>query len=242
MLQKNTGIVLHSLKYNENSLIIHMYTSLLGRTSYIIPISRSKKTALKSTIFQPLSIIEFDADYRPKGNIYKIKEAKNILPFVSIPYDPIKSSIAMFLAEFLYRIIREESENTPLFTYITHSMQWFDECKKGYANFHLVFLIRLTRFIGIFPNTDDYNEGHYFDLLNGGFTSQQPQSHNSYLNKADSKTFVTLMRMNYDNMHLFKMNREERNRLLTLIIDYYRLHIHEFTTIQSLEVLKELFD
>ena len=73
--------------------------------------------------------------------------------------------MALFLAEFLYRAIREEAENRPLFAYLQHSVIWLDECREGFANFHLVFLMRLSRFLGLYPNLEDYHTGDYFDLL-----------------------------------------------------------------------------
>lgn len=50
------------------------------------------------------------------------------------------------------------------------------------------------------------------------------------------------MRMNYDTMHLFAMSRVERMRCLTVIEQYYRLHLPDFPELKSLDVLKELFD
>ena len=119
-------------------------------------------------------MIEFEADYRPMSNLYRIKEAKSWHPFRTLPYDPYKSSIAMFLAEFLYRALREEAENGPLFAYLEHSIRWLDECDRSFSNFHLVFLMRFSRFLGLYPNTEDYREGCFFDMLNACFVSVQP--------------------------------------------------------------------
>ena len=214
MLQKTKGIVLHTLKYNDTSIIVDMYTELSGRTSFLVPVPRSRKAAVKSVLFQPLSI----------------------------PYDPYKSSMALFLAEFLYRAIREEAENRPLFAYLQHSVIWLDECREGFANFHLVFLMRLSRFLGLYPNLEDYHNGDYFDLLNACFTSSRPQLHSSYINPEEAGRLRQLMRMNYETMHLFGMSRAERTRCLTIMNDYYRLHLPDFPALKSLDVLKELFD
>ena len=85
MLQKTKGIVLHTLKYNDTSIIVDMYTELAGRTSFLVPVPRSRKAAVKSVLFQPLSFIEFEADYRPNATLYRVKEAKSFYPFTSIP-------------------------------------------------------------------------------------------------------------------------------------------------------------
>lgn len=242
MLQKTKGIVLHTLKYNDTSIIVDMYTELSGRASFLVAVPRSRKAAVKSVLFQPLSFIEFEADYRPNTTLYRVKEAKSFYPFSSIPYDPYKSAMALFLAEFLYRAIREEAENRPLFAYLQHSIIWLDECNEGFANFHLVFLMRLSRFLGLYPNLEDYHAGDYFDLLNACFTSIRPQLHSSYIKPDEAGRLRRLMRMNYETMHLFSLSRAERTRCLTTINDYYSLHLPDFPALKSLEVLKELFD
>ena len=242
MLQKTIGIVLHTLKYNDTSNIIEMYTELSGRASFLVSVPRSRKSAVKSVLFQPMSIIEFEADFRPNSTLYRIKEAKSYYPFSSVPYDPYKSAIALFLAEFLCRAIREEAENRPLFAYLLHSVTWLDESDEGFANFHLVFLMRFSRFLGLYPNLDDYQEGDYFDMLNAGFVSTRPQLHSSFIEPDESKRLIALMRMNYETMHLFTMNRAERARCLVILNEYYRLHLPDFPVLKSLSVLQELFD
>ncbi|NDV64257.1 DNA repair protein RecO [Bacteroides sp. 224] len=242
MLQKTLGIVLHSLKYNDTSNIVDIYTELAGRVTFLVPATRSKKSAVKSVLFQPLSIVDIDTNIRPNTSLHRIKEAKSAYPFISIPYDPYKSAIALFLAEFLYRGVREETENRPLFAYLQHSIAWLDACKEDYANFHLVFLMRLSRFLGLYPNLEDYQRGDYFDLLNASFTSIRPHLHSSYIGGEEAYRLTRLMRMNYETMHLFGMNRVERARCIQIITDYYQLHIPGFKELKSLAILQELFD
>lgn len=242
MLQKTKGIVLHTLKYNDTSIIVDIYTQQLGRSSYWVAIPKSRKAVVKPALFQPLSFVELVAEVRLNSTLYRIKEVKSYHPFESVPFDPYKSAIAIFLAEFLYRAVREEVENPALYAYIENSFCWLDECKSGFANFHLVFLMRLSRFLGLYPNLEDYRDGDYFDLLNASFTSARPLTHASYIEPLDAKRIRQLMRMNYETMHLFEMNRTERIRCLTIIIDYYRLHLPDFSELKSLEVLQELFN
>ncbi len=242
MLQKTVGIVLHVLKYKEYTLIVDMFTEIAGRSSFKVSISRSRKAAVKSVLFQPLAMVELEADFRAKKTIYQVKEAKSHYPFTSLPYDPRKSAIALFLAEFLYRAVREETENPSLFAYLHDSIIWLDECREGFANFHLVFLMRLSRFLGLYPNLEQYHKGDYFDLQNGCFVSLRPQLHPYYIEPEEASRISMLMRMRYETMHLFSLNRTERIRCLTLLNDYYRLHLPDFPQLKSLEVLKALFD
>ena len=240
MLQKYQGIVLHTLKYNDRSNIAHIYTAEGGRMSFLVPAQRSRKSTVRQVLFQPLSLVEFEAEVRPRSGLHPIREAKARLVFRSLPYDPYKSAIALFLAEFLYRALREEGVNEPLFAYLVHSVQWLDTCEKSFANFHLVFLLRLSRFLGLYPNMDDYVEGCCFDLLNACFVPEPP-SHGMFVFPDEASRIRLLMRMNYDTMHLFGMNRMERNRCLDIISEYYRLHLPDFPEMKSFRVLQELF-
>ena len=241
MLQKTSGIVLHTLKYKDTSIIVDIYTEVAGRASFVVSVPRSRKAAVKSVLFQPLALVELEADFRPTATIYKVKEAKSFYPFSTLPYDPYKSAIALFLSEFLYRAVREEAENRPLFAYLRHSIIWLDECGTGFANFHLVFLMRLSRFLGLYPNLEDYHKGDYFDMRNACFTPLRPQLHSDYIAPEEASRLTRLMRMNYETMHLFAMSRRERNRCLEIINEYYRLHLPDFPELKSLPVLQELF-
>ncbi len=148
--------------------------------------------------------------------------------------------MALFLSEFLYRAIREEAENRPLFAYLQHSIIWLDECGDGFANFHLVFMMRLAKFIGFSPNLEGYCEGCYFDLRSGCFETGLP-CHGDIVLHDEARVIVTLTRMNYENMHLFSMSRTERNRCMDVVLKYYTIHVPNFPELKSLEVLRSLF-
>ena len=241
MLQKTQGIVLHSLKYKDTSIIVDIYTEVSGRASFLVPVSRSRKAAVKSVLFQPLSLVELEADFRPNTSIYKVKEAKSFYPFTSIPYDPYKSAIALFLSEFLYRALREEAENRPLFAYLQHSIVWLDECGSGFANFHLVFLLRLLHYLGLYPNVESYVAGSCFDMLNGVFVDRIPM-HRHYLNRQESVVFARLLKISFENMSLYSFSRQDRVSVINRILEYYRLHLPDFPEIKSLSVMQSLFD
>ncbi len=135
MLQKTKGIVLHTLKYNDTSIIVDMYTELSGRASFLVAVPRSRKAAVKSVLFQPLSFIEFEADYRPNATLYRIKEAKSFIPFLLFPMTRINLQWHFSCQSFFIRAIREEAENRPLFAYLQHSIIWLDECGRGICQF-----------------------------------------------------------------------------------------------------------
>lgn len=240
MLTKTRAIVLKMLKYGEQKMVIDLFTESDGRVSIVTLIPKTVKGKLKKQYFQPLNILDVELDIRPKAQLQHLRDARIAVPFSSIPFDPYKLSIVLFLAEFLHYSTRSEQQNKALFTYLEHSILWLDGCKESFANFHLVFMMRMSRFIGFFPYIEDYQEGDYFDLRAASFTAHAPL-HADFLDREDSSRINTLMRMNYESMHLFKMSHEDRNRIIDVLITYYRLHVPDFPELKSLQVMKELF-
>ena len=237
---KSKALVLRTVKYNDTSFIAHLLTEQCGCIGMMVHTSRSKRAAVRHTLFQPLSVLDPEWDERPRASLQRPKQAAVALPFTTLPYDPHKSAIALFLAEFLYYALKGDSDSGAVFAYVVRSMEWLDTCPKGYANFHLVFLLRLTRLLGFMPNLDEARGDCCFDLRSGCFTPSVPL-HGDYLPAADAALLPKLMRMRYDNMHVFKFNGSERARLLERINLYYSLHLPGFPELKSLAVLKELF-
>ena len=97
-----------------------------------------------------------------------------------------------------------------------------------------------TKFVGFSPNIEDYTEGCCFDLRSGTFCMSNP-FHPDVLLPNDASKMLTLLRMNYENMHLFKMSRQERNQLLDVLLKYYGIHVPSFPEMHTLDVLRELF-
>lgn len=240
MLQKSRVLVLSITKYSDTSVIVHTYSEQQGRLSLWLRIPKSHKSRAKLGLFQPLSVLEVDMDLSPKSNMGYIKEAKSALVLQSIPFHPVKSSIALFLAEFLSKVLQEEAQNQLLFAYLITSIEWLDKCERTSANFHLVFLMRLTLFLGLSPNLEDYHPGDWFDLQNGVFI-QHPPFHKQYVRPDEASRIRVLVRMNYENMHLFSLSRVERGQILDVLLMYYTIHVNSSLELKSVSVLKELF-
>ena len=240
MLTKTQAIVLHSLKYGETRLIVDMFTRSQGRQSFIVSIPKSVKGKIKKQLFQPLTLLEIESDLRPKLQLQKLSDVRLASPFSSIPFDPNKLSISLFIAEFLYYALRSEQHNEPLFDYIVNSIQWLDAQTDRFANFHLVFLMRLSRFLGFYPNLEHYQSGDYFDLRESVFLSAPPV-HRDVLHPQEAEKIQLMMRMDFPTMHLFRMSHQERNRLLEVSLIYYRLHLPDFPELKSVSVLQELY-
>ncbi len=248
MLIETRAIVLHSFKYGEQKLIVDMLTEQEGRVSFVVsatrpgkpPRGRAARGKVAKQLLQPMTLLDASYERRPTAQLQTLTEAHLRQPYCSIPFDARKLSITLFLAEFLCYATRAEQQNAALFAYIESSLLWLDSCTASFANFHLVFLMRLTRFVGFFPNIEHYAEGDFFDLRAANFCHAAPL-HTDFLAPADAQRISTLMRMNYDSMHLFRMSHADRNRIIDVLLHYYRLHVPNFPELRSLPVLKELW-
>lgn len=237
---KITAIVLRAFAFSDSKLMVDVLSREEGRVSCVVLVGSSKKGKSRRQLFQPMSLLELVVERKSAGSLLVVKDAHISKAFSSIPFDPYKLSISMFVAEFLCRVTMVGAESPLLYDYVCDSVQWLDGSSDGFSNFHLVFMMRLTRFVGVYPNMDGYLDGYCFDMQNGCFVSSAFPGR-GYLDAEDSRIMFLLMRMDYGNMHLFRMSHEERNRCLDVVLDFYRLHVPDFGELKSLQVLRDMF-
>jgi DNA repair protein RecO (recombination protein O) len=240
MICKTNGIVLHTVKYGENSMIATIYTDQFGRLSFVVHGARGTKAGNRISLVQPLFLVELEIYYKQSRSVQRIKEIRLSYPWLDIPYRVNKSVQAMFLAEVLYRILQEEERNNPLYSFIEGSLRCFDNLEQGAANFHIWFLSRLTEFLGIMPQTNRSNGG-WFDLRSGTLSGREPL-HSDYLSREISELFLFLTKLPASELPGVRITREQRIRLLEGLLNYLHLHFDGFGNIRSLEVLKEVFE
>ena len=196
-----------------------------------------RKSPVKANLLRQLSLLEMEIDFKQGRELQRVREVKNCSPFGSIPYEIVKSSQALFLAELLEKVLREEESRPEMFEFLFKSIQILDLMEDGIANFHLLFLIQLSRYLGFAPINNFSAFHRIFDMVGGKFMLSPPD-HPWFLKEVESSELAKLLEMNYQNAHEFKPDHEFRNALLTFIIDYYGLHLGSRLYIKSLEILR----
>lgn len=240
MYIKTEGIVLYGIKYGDSGKIVTTYTEAFGRSTFLLQGIHAKKSSGKANLLQPLFLLEMEADHRQGRELQRARELRICHPYQTIPYDIVKSSQAIFLAELLYKVLKEEEPRAELFRFLSHSFQIFDLTREGISNFHLVFMIQLTKYLGFTP-TDSYTEERpFFDMVSGHFLEKKPgQPH--FLEPAEGKILAEILNLSYDEMSKITISSPQRNLLLVKMIEYYSLHLGIRLHIKSLDVLHELF-
>lgn len=240
MQVKTSGIVLHSIKYSDSTTIITVYTQQFGRVSYMVHGVNKKNSVNPAAFLQPLSIVEMDVYHNPGKNIQRLKEMRMAHPFTGIPFDPVKNSLALFISEVLFRTLRQTEPDENLYLFLENSILQLDYSETGVSNYHLVFLLKLTRYLGFEPNQDN-DQVNYFDLMNGVFMEEKPL-HSHFVLQDVTADFKRVLNADYSSMQYLAFTRARRANLLQSIVEYYQLHIPDFHGLHSLPVLQSLFD
>ena len=239
MLEKTRGIFLHAIKYSETSLIATIYTEAYGRQSFVISGIHGKNSSVKASSFQPLYSLDLELYYKAGRDIQRLKNARINNPYNSIPFDIRKSSQVFFLAEILYKCLREEEPNAGLFNFIYHSLAFLDLTDSGISNFHLWFLYKLTKFLGINPNDENSQISNFFDLQSAVFVSHEPL-HNQFADKHSTSLFSRLFEVDFSTLETLEYTQNERRIVLEKLLEFYKIHFDNLGEIKSLGVLKEV--
>ena len=239
MLVKTRGIVLSSIKYSESSIITKIYTDEYGMLSFIVRGVRKRKARISASFFQPFTLLSLDINYKPKSNLQNIKEIGLEQRTDSLHTDVRKSTVALFLAEVLHKSLEEEQQDKGLFEFLQLTISFLDSMETSFANFHLIFLIQLSKYLGFYPSESKSNQQEYFNMESGVFEAN-PYS-DQFLNLELSAKLKELMRLSYIERELLKLSSSQRRSLLSEMIRYYQLHLPGMGRISSQEVLESVF-
>lgn len=236
-----TIIPLRLTRYNDRHSILLAYSREAGPVSLLVPAGSGKRAAVTRSLLMPLSVVDCQADIRPGRDIHRLSGVRPLEVLNNVMLHPGRRMTAQFLAEVLSVVLREGQPDEALFHFLHSSIRLLNDLSwESAVNFNLAFLYALARVVGIAPDTSTWREGSVFDMVDGVFRQAPPVTHRQWLSADDSRVLWRLSRMTYDNMNLFRFSRDERNRTLDMILDYYSIHYTSLRSLQSLAVLRSL--
>jgi len=240
MLRKTRGIVLHAFPYSESSIIFHCYTEDFGRLSLMGKGMRKSRKQNRSNLLQPLFLLDLEIYFKEQTEIKLVRELTRSVPLNTIPQNIVKSTQAIFIAEVLYRGVREEHENRALFSFLYNAIQYLDLIDDPDPDFHLMFLCQLSKYLGFFPKNNYSEENREFDPVNGLFKVATLSTDEALL----SGSFHLSKMLGAEGLKnsSSKLTRENRKVLLNLLLQFYEIHVDGMNKLNSLEVLTSLFD
>ena len=221
MTYKTKGIVLSFIKFKESSIICKIFTESFGLQSYIVNGVRSFNKSKNMSLFQPLTILDLVVYNKNSANIQRLKEMKIDVIYMTNHTDIKKISVCIFLSELLSKILSNEPNQNQKFNFLYNSFLIYDGLEKNIKNFHIQFLLKLTKFFG-------------FQI------SDSSQITKAYLNKKEQNDFVMdCISMDYNSK--IHSNYSERNDVLNSLIIYFSQSLGVNIKLKSLQVLKEVF-
>ena len=235
MLVKTKAIVISTLRYQEKSLIVKCFTEAAGLKTYFVQSAfSSKKSRQRIAYFQPLNILEIEAMHKNKGTMESFKEVRLASDY-SPNLDIVKNTILLFVSEVLQYSIQEEEENQELFNYLESALRWLNQ-HDTIANFHMILLVNISRFLGFYPDVSSIEEP-FFEISEGVFVDYRGIT---CLTDYETYLFKRLLNLKFsDDQKVF--SGSERQILIKILLQYYSAHIEGFRQPKSLEVLTEIF-
>jgi DNA repair protein RecO (recombination protein O) len=235
------AIALGSVRYGDSSLIVACYTRQYGLQSYMLKgiLSAKRNKKLSKSFFEPLTLLEFEAKRNQDHKLGYLQQVHLLCPYTSIPFDLRKKAVVFFLAEIIHQVVKEEQQeaNPSLFDFIQKRMLWLDE-NDTIGLFHLKTVLDLTLFMGFDPNMSD-SDAPYFDLESGCMSRYRPKAY--FIEGRLKNLWVEILGMKFDTVAEIKVSREEKASLLEYAIKYFKLHLQQFKSPKSTEILNELF-
>lgn len=220
MLYKTRGVVFRFTKYGDTSIIVNIFTELFGLQSYIVNSIRTKSTKSRIALYQPLTLLDLVVYHKENVSIARIKEVQCAHPFATLHTDVKKSTLALFLNEILNKSIREQSHAAEICSFLFDTLEVLDRLNQGYENFHLIFLIKLSRFLGFGPHTTD-------EILAGRIIDDEEEVILKNLLVADFSEQLV-------------MTNIQRRSILSIILQFYTQHIENFGEVRSVQVLRDV--
>jgi DNA repair protein RecO (recombination protein O) len=248
MIHRTSGIVFRTIRYSETSVISKIYTHKFGMQSYITNGVRKEKSRTKAVLLQVMSMLDMEVYYHEHRNLHRIREMRSEYIFSSLLFNPLKAAAGLFMMEVLNKCIREEEPNEEMFSFISEKLQTLDRQEKIPANQLLTFLLELSSLVGFYPHGELCTATSYFDLQAGRFVADA-SIHPYMVSPPLSENFSLLIRQeNFSKTSDFakaegttQFDSPLRRKLLDTLLQYFQLHVPNFSYPKSLHVLQEIF-
>jgi len=228
------GILIKRTNYSETSLIVTFYTQSDGLESYLFQGGKKKK----GNSLQPLGLFEISTFKRPESDFGKISAIQSNFTFQSIPFHPVKSGLAFFIAELIEKCLRSQGSDPRIFRFLASEIIWLDE-HGGLANYPIWFLLRFSTFLGFNPQVIG-RPSRYFEMQEGELTSYQPAGH-AYVSDQSLLWIPQALSLEKEDFLQLKIPKQERLILTNHLLTYYSHHIEYFKKMNSWEILQMVF-
>lgn len=228
------AIVLKRINYSETSVIISCFTKEFGVKSFLYKGGKKKNNA----VLMPLKIVDIQYYQHNADSLANVTTIQTDVVLNNLYLNPIKTSLLFFMNEFLGQLLVKIQFTEPhLFEEIEQELIWLDASDE-LTNYPLFWLIQWTEKLGIKPTI---SVGSYFDIETARFLEHAPNS-TMYHHGDEVAKLATLFSCQRLEILSYVLTKNERTKLLNVLLDYYRIHLPEFRELKSIEILQTVYN
>ncbi|RDY23957.1 DNA repair protein RecO [Romboutsia maritimum] len=249
MIILNTqGIVLKSIRYKENDLILTLFTRKLGKIAVIAKGAKSNKSSLLSS-----SQLFAYSDYtlKKQGSMYRITQSDIIKSFYDLSYDLEAFSYATYITKLVEGSTLENQTNNRLFILLAQTLYLYTQENIDKKFVTRAFELKFLDYIGFKPivtkciscQSKNLNNS-VFNVYEGGTLCSKCSSHFEHNFKIDLTT-IKLMEYILSN-DILKCSKAKVSKYILYELEntlkrYLKVYIDNIN-FKSLNLLKSMQD
>lgn len=221
-VSKSKIIVLHQTKYSDSSAVIHAVDSSGGRRSFLARgLGKGRAGSAKARELHPLSLLDVVSYESPGSSMAYLREWSPVATLESIRSDIVKSSIALFISELIYRTLRDDAYDTELFEWLCKAILNLESMESICANYHIWFLSEYCSRMGFRPSG-----------------TVEPQG---ILQPSEITLLETILNSTVEEVMRIPLNASSRVSYARNMVKYLSYHLGTAINLKSFEILHELF-
>lgn len=246
MVLNTQAIVIKSVKYKENDLILTLFSRKLGKVSAIAKGAKKSKSPLLSTS-QVFSYGNYTL--KKQGEMYRVYQADLIKSFYNIAYNIDSFAYATYITKLVENSIFENQSNNRLFVLLAQTLNLYldDEVDKRFLT--RVFELKYLDYMGLKPQINRCtsclkvdNSMNIFNINEGGIICNNCKT--NYNDNIDiDVTTIRLMEYILSNEVKIcvraKVSKYILYQLENLLIKYLKTYV-ENLNLKSLYMLKNI--
>jgi DNA repair protein RecO (recombination protein O) len=229
MLHHTKGLAISYIKYRETSIIAKIYTEKFGMQSYLVNGVRAAKSKMGLGFFAPMTQLQMVVYHKNQPDaLQRISEIHIDFPYQKIGIDFHYTAISVFLTELLEKCLHQEQVDEELYVFIYQSFQLLDSLDTSVLLFPIRFLYLLSAYMGF--GLQDASQLFQALAERGALVAHPitPQEL-ELLHKVLTTPFT-------ENVAVPLVLRRQ---MIVHLLDFYALHLQNFTTLKSLKILQE---
>lgn len=235
MLITTTAIVLKVIRHGDSKVVLKAWTTHAGLRSYVVRAGGKRGNGMAA--LQALNRLELVVQEHADRDLHFVRELRLAKPYTNIPVDPIRGSVALFIQELLYKVLRQESADEGLNEFLEHALETLDTTP-DIRHYPLLFLIQFSGHLGFFPERPAQGEDR-FDLREGHFVKGVAE-HAHTLSPTLSAALAGLLDVQLAQVPQPPLPAATRRELLDHLLLYFRMHLEGLGELRSPAVLHQV--